>query len=450
LLHDVFICHASEDKDEFVRPLAEALRSKHLDVWYDEFSLTIGDSLREAIDRGLAQSRFGVVVLSPHFFRKRWAQRELNGLVAREIAEDRGVVLPIWHQINRDEILRHSPPLADVFAVSSTGGISNVLNELLKRMRPDDSPLIVARDFLATKGLTTPIVTDEWWLDIVESKETQFRYPIFDDNRWKFPLPFPDESNGRQRGLNIAWTILQMEWAAEGEARHICQITHPDTVHKFLQKWPGLLECARDNPGVLALYVPQLTIPGYDDGLADLFDALMDTSRDDAYAPPVYSASETIDGGSPLCGETVAWRHPRFGNYTDRQLASSFVSASTLYYSRRLFSTFECLVWLLSDKADWMPGELRETIIEGTRKRDLWFHDIASADNVFADALLSRTRSKFRLTKALRSGLAELVEAPLKKMNVNERPELIAERIISRGFTEGYYEERERIRDLRR
>ncbi len=201
---------------------------------------------------------------------------------------------------------------------------------------------------------------------------------------------------------------------------------------------------------MLALYVPQLTIPGYDDGLADLFDALMDTSRDDAYAPPVYSASETIDGGSPLCGETVAWRHPRFGNYTDRQLASSFVSASTLYYSRRLFSTFECLVWLLSDKADWMPGKLRETIIEGTRKRDLWFHDIASADNVFADALLSRTRSKFRLTKALRSGLAELVEAPLKKMNVNERPELIAERIISRGFTEGYYEERERIRDLRR
>ena len=55
-LHDVFICHASEDKDEFVRPLAEALKSNHIEVWYDEFALYVGDSLREAIDRGLATS----------------------------------------------------------------------------------------------------------------------------------------------------------------------------------------------------------------------------------------------------------------------------------------------------------------------------------------------------------------------------------------------------------
>ena len=51
-LHDVFICHASEDKDAFVRALAEALRSHHVEVWYDEFALDVGDSLREAIDRG--------------------------------------------------------------------------------------------------------------------------------------------------------------------------------------------------------------------------------------------------------------------------------------------------------------------------------------------------------------------------------------------------------------
>ena len=63
-LHDVFICHASEDKDEFVRPLAEALRTHHLEVWYDEFALEVGDSLREAIDRGLAASHYGIVVLS--------------------------------------------------------------------------------------------------------------------------------------------------------------------------------------------------------------------------------------------------------------------------------------------------------------------------------------------------------------------------------------------------
>jgi TIR domain len=63
LQHDVFICHASEDKDTIVRELAGALRDQHLDVWYDEFSLKVGDSLRQTI---------GVVIISPAFFAKRW------------------------------------------------------------------------------------------------------------------------------------------------------------------------------------------------------------------------------------------------------------------------------------------------------------------------------------------------------------------------------------------
>lgn len=100
MLYDVFICHASEDKDSFVRPLAEALRKSHLEVWYDEFTLVIGDSLRETIDRGLSKSRYGVVVISPDFFKKRWPVRELNGLVAREISGEHSVILPIWHNIS--------------------------------------------------------------------------------------------------------------------------------------------------------------------------------------------------------------------------------------------------------------------------------------------------------------------------------------------------------------
>lgn len=65
---DVFISHASEDKADVVRPLAEALKAGGLSVWYDEFELRIGDSLRRKIDRGLAGSRFGIVVLSKAFF----------------------------------------------------------------------------------------------------------------------------------------------------------------------------------------------------------------------------------------------------------------------------------------------------------------------------------------------------------------------------------------------
>jgi hypothetical protein len=375
LLHDVFICHASEDKDDFVRPLAEALRAHYLDVWYDEFTLRIGDSLREALDRGLADSRFGITVLSQHFFQRRWPQRELNGLVAREIAEERQLVLPIWHRIDRQEILKYSPPLADVFAVSSARGIEAVVNELLKKLRPEESPLIVARDFLISKGVPPPIVTDEWWLDLIEIKEAQLRFPDLNvGRRWIFPLPFPEADRGKKRGLNIAWTALQMDWASDGEERNLCQLTHPERVHEFLRKWPGLLECGWANPGVLAMYAPQLTIPGFDDGLADVFDELMDPARDDAYQIPGYGGRpETTNGREPHCGELIAWRHPTLGNYTDKELAHSFVHADDGHYSRHLFSTFECLAWLLSDDASWMPQRLRETLLEGTHNKPFWW-----------------------------------------------------------------------------
>jgi hypothetical protein len=76
---DAFISHASEDKQEFVRPLADALQALGSSIWYDDFALTVGDSLRRSIDHGLANSRWGVVVLSPNFFAKHWPQIELDG-----------------------------------------------------------------------------------------------------------------------------------------------------------------------------------------------------------------------------------------------------------------------------------------------------------------------------------------------------------------------------------
>jgi hypothetical protein len=82
LKYDVFISHAWEDKDAIAHPLADELRRRGLDVWYDDFSLKVGDHLRESIDKGLGKSRFGVVILSPHFFAKQWPQYELDGLVA--------------------------------------------------------------------------------------------------------------------------------------------------------------------------------------------------------------------------------------------------------------------------------------------------------------------------------------------------------------------------------
>lgn len=116
--YDVFVSHATEDKDTVVRPLAAALQSEGLLVWYDEFELRIGASLRRSVDAGLANSRFGVVVLSDSFFKKGWANYELDGLVTRELAEGgRQLILPIWHRVTKDEVIQYSPSLADKLAL---------------------------------------------------------------------------------------------------------------------------------------------------------------------------------------------------------------------------------------------------------------------------------------------------------------------------------------------
>jgi hypothetical protein len=136
---DVFISHASEDKENFVRPLANRLHEQGLRVWFDEFTLTIGDSLRRSIDHGLAKSRFGIVVISPEFLRKEWPQKELDGLVAREI-EGVKVILPVWHNIGAKEIRTYSPTLADRLAVASSQGLDRVTAQLLEAIRRGPSP----------------------------------------------------------------------------------------------------------------------------------------------------------------------------------------------------------------------------------------------------------------------------------------------------------------------
>lgn len=113
--YDVFISHASEDKDELVRPLAYALIAEGLSVWYDEFEMKIGDSLRRKIDKGLSNSRFGIVVLSKDFIKKGWTNYELDGIVTKSVTGEQ-VILPIWHNITKKEVIDYSPSLADKLA----------------------------------------------------------------------------------------------------------------------------------------------------------------------------------------------------------------------------------------------------------------------------------------------------------------------------------------------
>lgn len=133
--YDVFISHASEDKEDFVRPFAEKLVSQGVIVWYDEMTLKWGESLRQNIDKGLVNSRFGVVVLSKNFIDKHWTQYELNGLIASEI-NGGNRILPIWHDISKDEILKYSPSLADKVALNTANyTVQEIVNELLNLLR---------------------------------------------------------------------------------------------------------------------------------------------------------------------------------------------------------------------------------------------------------------------------------------------------------------------------
>jgi hypothetical protein len=134
----VFISHASEDKRDVARPLAVALRRRKIDVWYDEYSLRLGDSLRASIDRGLADCDFGVVVFSKDFFGKAWPQEEVDGLFTRQLAERRKIIFPIWHRVTSSQVRACSPLLAGKKAANTKEGIPTVADQICSAMKAEE------------------------------------------------------------------------------------------------------------------------------------------------------------------------------------------------------------------------------------------------------------------------------------------------------------------------
>jgi len=130
---DVFISHASEDKDAIARPLARALTEQGATVWFDEYELRLGDRLRAKIEEGLRRSRFGAVILSHSFFAKRWPQLELDGLFALEAESKR--ILPVWHGVSVQDVRQYSPILSERLAVPTDRGLDVVVKSILDVVR---------------------------------------------------------------------------------------------------------------------------------------------------------------------------------------------------------------------------------------------------------------------------------------------------------------------------
>ena len=145
--HDAFICHAHDDKRRFVKKFADDLISKGCTVWYDEYALRGGESLREAIDRGLGASRFGLVVLSSNFFQRGWPKAELDGMFVEDARRLGNHIIPIWFDVTVEEVKSYSPILAGRHALITKHVTQEVVEKTLLRIRPDLTEQLKTRPF---------------------------------------------------------------------------------------------------------------------------------------------------------------------------------------------------------------------------------------------------------------------------------------------------------------
>jgi tetratricopeptide (TPR) repeat protein len=131
---DVFVSHASEDKARFVEPLITALRERGIRPWYDAHEIRLGDDFRRKMDEGLSRSRFGVLVLSPRFF-KYWTEAEVSALFAQEAAFGELRILPIRCELDHGTLIRHSPLLASRANISWEMGVAAIADRIRDRIR---------------------------------------------------------------------------------------------------------------------------------------------------------------------------------------------------------------------------------------------------------------------------------------------------------------------------
>jgi hypothetical protein len=126
--YDIYLAHASEN-EPFASELCSELERSGLRVWFNSF--IVGPSIREQMEHGLGNSEFGVVVLSPEFFEKKWTTRELDALFGLESPGEIRI-LPVWHNVSEDFVRERSSMLAMRSASVFRGSIADVARDLVK------------------------------------------------------------------------------------------------------------------------------------------------------------------------------------------------------------------------------------------------------------------------------------------------------------------------------
>jgi len=133
---DIFLSYASEDRDSVAAPLHEALSQRGFKVWFDQNEVDVGDDISRILDDGLANSQFGVMIISPAFLTKSWTTRELEALRALESGPDKKL-LPVWHNVDHSYLLERMPLLAAKAGIESFTGIGNVCERIVRSIRKE-------------------------------------------------------------------------------------------------------------------------------------------------------------------------------------------------------------------------------------------------------------------------------------------------------------------------
>lgn len=139
--YDVFLSHAQEDKEAFVDEFVAELSALDISVWYDKQQIAWGDSMRTKIDKGLAKSKFGVAVISPNYIAdgKYWTKAELDGIFQLESVNGK-MLLPIWHNITKKEVIEYSPIVAGRLAMTTASMTpKEIADELVKLFKNPDA-----------------------------------------------------------------------------------------------------------------------------------------------------------------------------------------------------------------------------------------------------------------------------------------------------------------------
>lgn len=130
-----FISHDTRDKDLIARPIAVGLIKRACPVWFDEYSLKVGDRLRESIEHGLKECKKCILVISPNFLSNSgWSRAEFNSVFTREIIERDDVILPVWLEVTAKKVYEYSPTLADRFALDWKSGEEAVVSKLQREI----------------------------------------------------------------------------------------------------------------------------------------------------------------------------------------------------------------------------------------------------------------------------------------------------------------------------